>query len=149
MLSLFQKDKGTTTPRPENQAHSYIGVAAVEYGVDYDLTPLISGKLDRQFQAEEILFNFAIGNKKFDNFVAAMKHTSKRGISSNSAFVIGLKCSVDEINIHREKGKLSNLIISITNATTNEPVTEDSVLLKSQNKDSNNSDPRFGNKFLK
>jgi hypothetical protein len=137
MFRLFQKAKDTSSP--ENSARSYIGVAAAEYGVNYDLIPLILGKLDEQFQ-NEILFNFAIGSRRFDNVDDAIRYTSRRAVSNNSAFVIGLKCSVDEIDTHREKGELSNLIVSITNATTNESVTENSALLKSKNKDSSNSD---------
>jgi hypothetical protein len=125
--------------KPEESIRSYIGVAATEYGVNYDLIPLILGKLDEQFQ-NEILFNFAIGSRRFDNIADAIRYTSRRAVSNNSAFVIGLKCSVDEIDTHREKGELSNLIVSITNATTNESVTEDSALLKPKNKDNNNSD---------
>jgi hypothetical protein len=132
MFRLFQKNKDI--PKPDATAKSYIGVAAAEYGASYDLIPLVLRKLDEQFQ-NEILFNFAIGNKKFDNFADAMKYTSKRGISSNSAFVIGLKCSVDEIDTYRENGELSNLIVSITNAITKEPITENSELLKPKNKD--------------
>jgi hypothetical protein len=98
------------------------------------------GQLDERFKTK-ILFNLIASSKRFDNFAEAIKQTSRRGASSNSAFVIGLKCSVDDIDTHREKGELSNLIVSITNAITNEPLTENSALLKPKNKDNNSDRP--------
>jgi hypothetical protein len=119
--------------------HKHKEFSATEYGADFDLFPFIMGQLDERFKTK-ILFNLIASGKRFDDFAEAMKLTSRRGVSSNSAFVIGLKCSVEEIDSYREKGELSNLIISITNAITKQPVTENSVLLKPKNKDNSNSD---------
>jgi hypothetical protein len=114
--------------KPEESIHSYIGVAAAEYGANYDLTPLILKKLDEDIK-DDIYFNLAIGNKRFTDFEQAMKYTSRRGVSDHSAYVIGLKCSIDQIDIHRKKGELRDLIVSITNAVTKESITKASDLL--------------------
>jgi hypothetical protein len=78
MLRLFGKtDKN---PQPQAVARSYVGVAAFEYGGDFNLSALILGERDEELKAKPF-FKVFIGNKVFDNLADAVKQTSKRGVS--------------------------------------------------------------------
>jgi hypothetical protein len=137
MFSLFTKLK-----RSENNVSrtlSYIGVASMGYDSDFSLYPLVSGKLDEKCKRDFIFVSVA-GNKRFTNFEEALKYTSRRGVTDNSAYVIGLKCSIDEIDTYRKKGELSSQILNITNAMTRKSVPLDSDLLKPNNNDNNSQD---------
>jgi hypothetical protein len=132
MFRIFQRNtkaSNTLESKSEPIKRSYIGVASPYYGGIYDLTPLVMGELDEYFK-NDFHFKMAIGLKKFDNFKAAMRTTSRRGVASDSAFVIGLKCSVDEIDSYRKSGEFSKLIVSITNATTHKHLANDFPLIK-------------------
>jgi hypothetical protein len=134
MLSFFKSSKKPSAQ--QDNVLSYVGVASTHYGTDFDLALLVSGQYNELFK-KKFQFVMIAGSKTFDNYEEALKHTSRRGVSSCSAYVIGLNCPIDEIDTYREKGKFSNLIVSITNAITKEPVAENSDLLKPKRKDDN------------
>jgi hypothetical protein len=132
MFRIFQRNTQTSKnleSKSEPIKRSYIGVASPYYGGIYDLTPLVMGELDEDFK-NDFRFKIAIGMKKFDDFKTALRTTSRRGVAKDSAFVIGLKCSVDEIDSYRECGQFSKLIVSITNATTYKHLANDFPLIK-------------------
>jgi hypothetical protein len=139
MFSLFSK-KNKVGQREET-ARFYIGVAADEYGRDFNLAAFVQGKFDEKFK-NKFFFDVFIENKKFDNLVDAVKHTSRRGVTNNSAYVIGLKCTIDEIDTYRERGEFSNLIFSITNAMTGKAVSKTpDMVLNPENIDKNSDRP--------
>jgi hypothetical protein len=136
MLRLFGKtDKNSQL---QTVARSYVGVVASEYGGDFNLSALILGEWDEELKAKPF-FKVFIGNKVFDNLAEAVKQTSKRGQSKKSAYVIGLKCSADEMDSYREKGEFSHLIISITNAMTRKSVSQVADMITKPKKNDNSS----------
>jgi hypothetical protein len=137
LCCFFRKRK---SEKVIENAKSYIGLAAPGYGENYDLIPFVFKKLDDHFK-DDFYFNLAIGNRRFDNFEQAIKYTSRRGVSEFSAYVIGLKCPIDQIDGFRKKGELSDQTVSITNAVTKEPLREDSPLLKPKNNHENSDKP--------
>jgi hypothetical protein len=114
MFRLFFRHEDNS-PKKEEEALAYIGVASQGYGTKCDLTPLLTGELDEGFK-NKFLFDVYTCCKVYTNKADALRDTSRRGIVDDSAYVIGLKCSVDEIENYRIQGKFSSAIVSVTDA---------------------------------
>jgi hypothetical protein len=124
MFSLFNFFKSTkkNTSIEMDSALSFIAVASREYGKKYDYMPLVKGLLDDKFKDNPIFFNLYVGNKIFDDETLAIKAACRRGVTNDSAYVIGLKCKVNEIENLISEGKFSSAIVKVINASTKESI---------------------------
>ena len=121
MFHLFsskktQKDDNSKIQEPTTKC--FVGVAAAEYGKLFDIIGLYCGKFDNVLQTNNLLFHTMC--TVFSNKEIAIKETSRKGVTDNSAYVLELDSTPSELekNIKSGNKKFSQLICSITNAMT-------------------------------
>jgi len=97
-------------------AASYIGVASSQYGVPFDIEGLCKGHFDKDLCANNLYFKKTC--TIFSDKENALKFTSRRAVTNNSAYVALLSCSTEEVEAKMNIAGLSKLIIEVTNAVT-------------------------------